>query len=124
MIDSLLAERRSIAANYQSLLSELPVVSPMESGTLHSWQSYVIRLDDYRRRDVLISYCRSVGIELGQGTISMPFTEYFQQKYGDLRSQLPVLARTEKSLVSLPLFAGISLQQQELVVSHLKRVLM
>jgi len=124
MIDTLLAERRSIAASYRSLLSELPVVSPMESGTLHSWQSYVIRLDDYRRRDDLISYCRSVGIELGRGTISMPFTEYFQQKYGDLRSQLPVLTRTEESLVSLPLFAGISLQQQELVVSHLKRVLM
>jgi len=116
------AARREAAARYDVLLSGLgDVLRPRTlEGNEHVWHLYVIRVPD---RDRILKELNAADIGAG---IHYPVPVHLTPAFtglGYLEGAFPVSERTATGLLTLPLFAEISAQQQERVVSVLAAAL-
>lgn len=114
--------RRAAAARYDTILGGLPGVTlpATLTGNEHVFHLYVIRIP--RRDDVLR---RLEGAGIGAG-IHYPVPIHLQgavRELGYKRGDFPVAEKAAQEILSLPLFPGITVEQQERVVQELKRVL-
>lgn len=119
ILTTLVQERRTLARRYLELLDGLPGVSPTDTGDAHSWQSFVFLIPEGIHRSQLIAKARATGIELGTGTVAMPFTRYFRSRYSTVDSQYPTLSMVHQRALSLPLYSGLSFESQSQVASFL-----
>ncbi|RPJ40034.1 MAG: DegT/DnrJ/EryC1/StrS aminotransferase family protein [Planctomycetaceae bacterium] len=103
-LDEINAERRRLAMRYSSLLKgvQLPI-----DHAIHTWHLYAIRVD---RRDDLIDRLAEKGI--GAGVHYKPLT-YYSMYRGETP---PVTEREWRRLVSLPLYVGLTEQEQDRVI--------
>lgn len=113
-LEHILERRRALAAVYDSLIAELdgvagPVVMP---GDIHSYQSYVVLLEDDVDRDAVIDRMKEFGIETTLGTYSMHLQPYFRDRFGIEDSTLPAATRAQRSALTLPLYP--QLHEEEL----------
>lgn len=118
-LDGLVANRRTIARRYIRELDGLAGISPTDTDEAHSWQSFVYLLPENINRGLLVESGKSDGIEFGTGTIAMPFTTYFREKYSIDPAQFPALSRVHTQAISLPIYDGLSLSDQEKVTQFL-----
>jgi dTDP-4-amino-4,6-dideoxygalactose transaminase len=116
------AARRAAADRYTALLSELDgAVPPVAlSGNEHVWHLYVVRVPD---RDRVLKELQAAGIGTG---IHYPTPVHLTGAFGHLgygEGAFPVAERRADELLSLPLYAEITADQQERVVSVLAEAL-
>lgn len=118
----IIAARRRLAAAYDALLSATAVQPPpVGPEGAHVYQSYVALLPAQAtaQRAALITALRARGIETQIGTWHMPLTGYFRARYGYRPGDFPgadaVFART----LTLPLYEGLSEEDQRSVVAAL-----
>jgi dTDP-4-amino-4,6-dideoxygalactose transaminase len=116
------AARRAAAARYDTLLSGCDeVIRPRTlAGNEHVWHLYVVRVPD---RDRVLKELQAAGIGAG---IHYPTPVHLTEAFAGLgyaRGSFPVAERTAGDLLSLPLFAEITEEQQERVVAGLKSAL-
>lgn len=111
-------ERRAAAARYDALLSDVPdiVVPRVVPGNEHVFHLYVIRSP---RRDELLDRLAAAGIGAG---IHYPAPLHLTPAFAELglrRGAFPVAERIAGEILSLPMFPGITAEQQERVVAVL-----
>lgn len=116
------AARRAAAARYDQLLSDCEEVMRPRTldGNEHVWHLYVVRV---RRRDRVLKELNAAGIGAG---IHYPVPIHLTAAFGGLgykHGAFPVAERNAQDVLSLPLFAEITMAQQERVVSVLRSVL-
>jgi dTDP-4-amino-4,6-dideoxygalactose transaminase len=116
------AARRAAAARYDELLAGLAqVVRPrVLTGNEHIWHLYVIRVPE---RDRVLKELHAAGIGAG---IHYPLPVHQTAAFAGLgygAGAFPVAERTAPELLSLPLFAEITADQQERVVAALATAL-
>jgi dTDP-4-amino-4,6-dideoxygalactose transaminase len=112
------AARRAAAARYEELLSGRDdIILPRTlRGNEHVWHLYVVRVPD---RDRVIKELQAAGIGAG---IHYPIPVHLTQAFAELgyrRGAFPVAERTAPGLLSLPIFAEITGEQQETVAAAL-----
>jgi dTDP-4-amino-4,6-dideoxygalactose transaminase len=115
-------ERRAAAARYDRLLDgvsglRLPVTLP---GNEHVWHLYVVRVAD---RDELLRRLHADGIGAG---VHYPVPVHLTPAMAELGygpGSFPVSERAASTILSLPLFPGITAAQQDRVVDALLRAL-
>ena len=115
-------QRRAAADRYQRLLQDfdevrLPRTIP---GNEHVWHLYVISVPD---RDRVVEHLHASGIGAG---VHYPRPIHLQPAFAHLghsRGDFPVSERLADQIVSLPLFPGITAEQQEQVASSLSKAL-
>lgn len=113
-------ELRSIAAKlYEQLLEDLEQVRLPEvlEGNQHIWHLYVVRVPD---RDRVLSELHQAGVGAG---VHYPVPMHLQGALSDLGygpGDLPVTESSAASMVSLPIFPGITEEQQEYVAHRLR----
>jgi dTDP-4-amino-4,6-dideoxygalactose transaminase len=117
-LDAWNAARRTAAARYDELLSDCDaVVRPRAlDGNEHVWHLYTVRVPD---RDQVLKELHAAGIGAG---IHYPVPIHLTKAFADLgysQDAFPVVERTARELLSLPLFPEITAAQQERVVSAL-----
>jgi perosamine synthetase len=118
-LDSVVAERRRLAARYAQLLAdEERAETPGEPvGYQHVFQSYLVRLRTPRsQEDVMVSM-----LERGVATRRL-FAIHDQPAYAE-PGPVPVLPHTEEATarhVLLPMFVGLTEAEQDTVVEALK----
>jgi len=129
----ILAARRRAAAVYDSSLKNAAGLIPPHApdGYVHAYQSYVVifgprdkislqHLDDMnRRRNQLMATMEAQGITVRQGTHAVHTLGYYAEKYRLSPEELPNSLMADRLSITLPLFADISSEQQERVVSFL-----
>jgi len=126
----ILAERRTLAARYDDLLSPLPwLTTPyLPEGALHSYQSYVClvraeelggmeRANIFRNR--VMARLEERGVACRQGTHAVHTLGYYRTKYGIAENALPRALAAERLSVALPLFVGLRKADQQRVATEL-----
>jgi dTDP-4-amino-4,6-dideoxygalactose transaminase len=112
-------KRRLIAAYYHEHLKGLPIRLPkIESHNTHIFHQYVIATP---KRDALMKYLESHGIETA---IYYPVPLHLQKCFEYLRynrGALPESERASNETLALPIFPEITQEEQDYVVSHIKK---
>lgn len=107
--------RRAAAARYGELLG-VTLPRTME-GNEHVWHLYVVRVAD---RDRVLKELQAAGVDAG---IHYPVPLHLTGAYAGLgyaEGTFPIAERASREILSLPLFAGITPDQQECVASALR----
>ena len=117
-LDELNLERSKIAAVYQNGLTSLPITLPQERlGTVHAWHLYTIALG---QRDLLQEHLYEAGIATG---IYYPFPIHLQPAYRErlsIKDSVPITEQLSHSILSLPLYPGLQLEEVENVIAHIR----
>jgi dTDP-4-amino-4,6-dideoxygalactose transaminase len=113
------AARRSAACVYDVALNQLEnvVVPSVAAGRTHVYHLYVIQ---HPRRDELAAHLSACGV---QTAVNYPIALPFLQAYRRLRSrpeQFPNAYRHQGRILSLPMFAEITTEQQHTVVDRIR----
>lgn len=121
-LDDFLAARRQVAAWYDDRLAGLsrlrtPVTPDWAT---HTYQSYVILLDEDVERDGVIAALRADGIESTLGTYALHAQPYFGRTLGHAPGDLPNAYRAFRSTLALPLHGGMSESDVDTVVASLR----
>lgn len=114
-LEYILDRRRFLAATYAELLADVPGVTAPTTpeGDKHSFQSYVVLLDEDVDRDLVIDGMKACDIETTLGTYSMHLQPYFSTRFGIADEALPVATRAQRSALTLPLYP--QLEESELI---------
>jgi dTDP-4-amino-4,6-dideoxygalactose transaminase len=114
-------ERRAAAKRYDTLLAKLDWLKTPGTlpGNEHVWHIYAVRVP---QRDRVLAALHESGIDAG---IHYPVPIHSSGAFADLGfapGSFPVAERLASEMLSLPLFPGITMQQQERVANTLARI--
>lgn len=122
-LDQFVTRRRFLAHQYNQILQNLPITLPCQhSDTDSSWHLYVIRL----HLDKISKSHRQVFEELRQAGIGVNLhyipvhTQPHYQTLGFQWGDFPEAEKYYQSAISIPLYYGLTEQQQDLIVTSLK----
>ncbi len=105
--------RRRLAARYQQMLEELPVMTPsQQEGNTHVYHLYVVRV---LQRDELLSYLGALGIGCG---VHYPIPIHRQEAFSDLgkgEGSFPVTERLASEILSLPMYPEMTESSVDIV---------
>ncbi|MBI4776562.1 MAG: DegT/DnrJ/EryC1/StrS aminotransferase family protein [Deltaproteobacteria bacterium] len=139
-LPQILEARRAAAARYDNLLEGIPEILPpwAPPGYRHAYQSYVcLYLPDStdmraggipawdrigawnRERNRIMAYMERQGISVRQGTHAVHTLGYYQRKYGLRDEDFAVSYMADRLSITLPLYVGISVEDQERVIRTL-----
>lgn len=109
---------RTVAANrYAKLLSDVDGVRLPRTieGNAHVWHLFVVRVD---RRDQVAERMHADGIGVG---VHYPYAIHEQKAFAARGGTFPIAEAAARSVLSLPIFPGITEENQVKVVASLKR---
>lgn len=135
-LGDILTGRRAGAAAYDQMLAEAPAVARpyVPAGYGHAYQSYVTLyrgprgqapdLDGLaelnRQRNRLMAAMERDGISVRQGTHAVHTLGYYAAKYGIEPHDFPHSLLADRLSIALPLYAGMSPDDQARVVAYLR----
>lgn len=113
-MEELETDKRRICSRYLKELNHPDILLPeIREGASHIWHQFVIRTD---RRQELTDYLDGKGI----GTIiHYPIPPHLSEAYGYLgmgRGSLPVTERYAETVLSIPLYNGMTDEEQDYVI--------
>lgn len=122
-LEALLAERRRIALRYSELLQGSKVFELPADDPGHTYQSYVLRMKDYdrERRNTIMELLASKDIQTRPGTHAVHRLGYYAKKYSLNANDFPNSSRAEDTTITLPIFPGMTDEQQCYVVEMLAK---
>lgn len=124
-LDEFVSRRHAIAARYDELLAGLPVVTPWQHPDGYSGRHlYVIRLklgEIRKTHREVFEAMRGAGIGVNLHYIPVHRQPY-QERMRAARTDLPEAERYYAEAMSLPMYSGLTVQQQDHVVAALREV--
>jgi UDP-4-amino-4,6-dideoxy-N-acetyl-beta-L-altrosamine transaminase len=122
-LDEFLSRRHAIAARYNALLAGLPVVTPWQHPDGYSGlHLYVVRLklgEIRKTHREVFEAMRGAGIGVNLHYIPVPRQPYYE-RMGFKRTDFPEAERYYAEAISLPMYPGLTDQQQDQVVAALR----
>ncbi len=121
-VEDFVTDRRRLAARYNELLAgEASLVTPYEpAGLRHVYQSYSVRVSGAKPRDVVMSEMAERGIATRR-VQAIHLEPLYRGLMPDVA--LPVTEAAASETMLLPLFVGLSDDEQDEVVTNLRDVL-
>jgi dTDP-4-amino-4,6-dideoxygalactose transaminase len=122
-LDMILAERRRLAERYNSLFAGDPrLETPHEPpGARHTYQSYCVWLHSSRRRADIMAELAQQGISTRRGVMAAHLEPYYRLLQPGVH--LPVTEQAAAATLLLPLYVGMTYEEQDTVVAALRRAL-
>lgn len=108
-IDDAIARRRHVASIYDRLLGEIDEVTAPSGpeGTFHTYQSYVVMVDERVDRDRLIGLMKEEGVETTIGTYSIHVQPFYRDMFGLESGSISSSYRAFRHSLSLPIYASM-----------------
>jgi len=126
-VDTNLARRRAIAAQYNKAFQNLSgVMSPQVRSEVNpAWHLYVVRLDPAKlsaNRAEIFRALRAENIGVNVHYIPVHQHPYYRERFGFQDGEYPVAEVAYERLISLPMFHGMSDQDVEDVIHAVQKV--
>lgn len=119
-LDGFVARRRTLAAQYDAALADLPLRLPgRQAGADSSWHLYIIRLEDPTRHRAVFEALRAAGIGVNLHYIPVHLQPYYRA-LGHGPGDFPVSEDYYARAISIPLHAGLTDAEQAQVVAALR----
>jgi perosamine synthetase len=118
-LDGLVSARGELATRYDQLLADTGCIPQLRSAGA-AVQSYVCLAPAGTAASDVIATLRAADVEATIGTNAIPFTRFYAQRYALTDADLPVTATLRDRAVTLPLFPGMTHEQQDRVVAVLR----
>jgi perosamine synthetase len=117
-LDVLVEKRRQVAGLYAGLLEPLAGVTPPSEpeGSFHTYQSYVVLLDDGIDRDGVISSMAARGVETTIGTYAIHAQPFYANAFGYEPGSVPNSVRAYRQSLSLPIYPSLGKDEVREVV--------
>ncbi len=121
-LEDFLAARRRVAGWYDERLAGLEAlrVPVTPEGRTHTYQSYVVILEDSIDRDNVIAALGADEIEATIGTYALHAEPFFGSAYGHRAGDRPNSWRAYRSGLALPLHGGLSEADVDFVTARLR----
>ena len=118
-LDELTLERQKIAAFYHENIHNSKIEKPLlQEGATSVWHQYVVRCE---QRDELMEFLKNNDV----GTmIHYPIPPHLSDAYGYLdipKGSLPITERYAETVLSLPIYNGMTKEEMEFVVEVVNR---
>jgi dTDP-4-amino-4,6-dideoxygalactose transaminase len=124
-LDAILTQRTAQARVYDAALKEMDEVEPpyVPEYCTHAYSSYLIRLGPSAgiSRDELLRFMAAQGISCRVGIQPLHLEPIYRQRFGHLR--LPVAGEAARTTMFLPIFPGLTEDQQRRIIETLKKAL-
>jgi len=121
-----IARRRQLAHQYQTQLAELPLILPSFDSFAHSaWHLYVVQLDTEKTslsRRIVFDALRAANIGVNVHYIPVYWQPYYRQ-LGFERGLCPNAENYYQRAISIPMYSGLSDEDQSKVVNRLATIL-
>lgn len=122
-LDQFIARRQQLAAQYDDLLQDLPLIRPFRQPENQSaLHLYPIQVAAEKRKQIF-DYLRENGIGVNVHYIPVHTQPYYQQRFGFAHGDFPNAEHYYARSISLPLYFDLSDDEQKQVVNTLKRAL-
>ena len=120
-LDRIIQLRRRGAKRYEKLLSgDSRITLPQApENFLHTYQSYVVRLEDSVDRDRVAAAMAARGVDTRQASHAVHSLDYFSKKYKQKKNDFPVSVQLHRSCLTLPLYPQITAREQGIVARAL-----
>ena len=128
-LDAILARRREIAAKYTAALSTVPgiVVPAVRGEIMPAWHLYPIRLELAKLsagRAEIFRALRAENIGVNVHYIPVHLHPYYKERFGYCGGEFPVAEAAYETLISLPMFHGMSDGDVDDVVRAVEKVML
>jgi dTDP-4-amino-4,6-dideoxygalactose transaminase len=121
LLDEILVERRRLAERYTSALDRIPGLDPPYDPpyATRTWQSYCVRVGSASpvARTELMRRLMKDGVPTRRGVMAI----HQEKSYPDVAADLPHTDAAARDVLMLPLFAGLTDDQQDYVIDALVR---
>jgi UDP-4-amino-4,6-dideoxy-N-acetyl-beta-L-altrosamine transaminase len=122
-LDTFIERRRLLVKTYNSALKNLPLILPWQHQDSHSaWHLYVIQLNDEHNRKKVFKALRTAGINVNVHYIPVHTQPFYQQR-GFKIGNFPLAEKYYQAAITLPLYYGLTDDQQAYVIEKLKEAL-
>jgi UDP-4-amino-4,6-dideoxy-N-acetyl-beta-L-altrosamine transaminase len=124
-LDEFVARRRDLASRYDRLLAGLPLTIPHQAeGRSSAWHLYVITLDPGIRktRREVIEALRAAGVMANVHYIPIHLQPFYRKR-GFAEGAFPVAEAYYRKAITLPLYYGLTEQEQDYIVNRLAEAL-
>jgi dTDP-4-amino-4,6-dideoxygalactose transaminase len=123
-LDEMQERRRRIWWRYQRELADLAtqghVILPhVDERAEPNWHIYAFRVSDASRRDRVLAGLKRRGIQATFHYVPLHSSPYGRRHWGCRPGDLPVTERVSASLVRLPIYPDLTLEEQDYVLSAL-----
>ncbi len=123
-LDEFVARRHALAARYDALLADLPLIlpyrNPANQSALHLYPIQV-QPESGKTRQQIFDYLRSHGIGVNVHYIPVHTQPYYRQRFGFKPGDFPNAETYYSRAISLPLYFSLSEEEQDSVVSTLQQ---
>jgi dTDP-4-amino-4,6-dideoxygalactose transaminase len=123
-LDEIIRLRTLLAERYAESIAKLPqlMLPTWPDSAVPNYQSFAVELvDDSIERDALLASMRGAGIECGAGIQPIHLEPAFAAEYSHIH--LPETMRAARRSFFLPLYPGMSREEQDFVLDKLQAVL-
>lgn len=121
------ADRTAQAERYLDAFSTLPLTLPARASAedKHSWHLFVIRLNDDAplSRDDFIAALQAAGIGTSVHYLPLHMMTYWSERYDYKPDDFPNAKAFFERCVSIPLFQGMTFEEQGYVITTIKNLL-
>lgn len=126
-LEANLLRRREIAARYTASLNGIPgiTVPQVREEVLPAWHLYSIRVDSGKlsvSRDEVFRALRAENIGVNVHYIPVHLHPYYRDRFGYSGGEFPVAEAAYESLISLPMFHGMSDKDVSDVVEAMEKI--
>lgn len=126
-IDHFITRRNVLAKRYDDALQGLPLVLPKVNPDAYSaYHLYVVRLkgdgDVMAKRKQVFEQLRNDRIGVNIHYIPVHTQPYYKEKFGFKEGDFPVAEQYYREVISIPIYNGLTDDQQDYVIDRLRQV--
>ena len=128
-LDEFVARRHALAARYDKLLADLPLIlpyrNPANQSALHLYPIQIqpenMQPESGKTRQQIFNYLRAHGIGVNVHYIPVHTQPYYRQRFGFAQGDFPAAEAYYAHAITLPLYFSLSEEAQDSVVATLQQ---